>query len=108
MTLPVIWIPEADADLKEALAWYEGMHPDLAIRFVMAVESAVETIAEHPRRFRVVHKQMRRAGIRRFPYRIFLGGNRPDCGDGVHAWAAQSETLEDSPQSGLNYSSDPA
>jgi hypothetical protein len=23
VTLPVVWIPEADADLREAEAWYE-------------------------------------------------------------------------------------
>jgi plasmid stabilization system protein ParE len=72
VTLPVVWLPEADADLKEALAWYEGIHPDLGIRFLMAVESTVETIAEHPLHFQVLHKRVRRAGIRRFPYGLFF------------------------------------
>jgi hypothetical protein len=35
VTRPVVWIPEADADLKEALAWYEGIHPDLGVRFAL-------------------------------------------------------------------------
>jgi plasmid stabilization system protein ParE len=72
VSLPVVWIPEADADLKEALAWYECINPDLGLRFLMATESAVEIIAQHPLRFQTVHNQMRRIGIRRFPYGIFF------------------------------------
>ena len=33
MTLPVVWLPEADAELKEALARYENIRPELAQRF---------------------------------------------------------------------------
>jgi plasmid stabilization system protein ParE len=62
VSCPVVWIPEADADLKEALAWYEGINPDLGLRFLMAVESAVEIIAERPPGFQIVHNQMRRIG----------------------------------------------
>jgi len=36
VTLPVVWLPEADAELKEALARYEGVRPELAQRFVEA------------------------------------------------------------------------
>ena len=36
--LPVVWLPEADAELKEALARYESVRPDLARRFAEAVE----------------------------------------------------------------------
>ncbi len=72
MSFPVVWIPEADADLKEALVWYERINPDLALRLLVAVESAVEVIAEHPLRFQTVHNQIRRTGIRRFPYGIFF------------------------------------
>jgi plasmid stabilization system protein ParE len=70
--LPVVWLPEADADLKAALAWYEAIRPELAIRFALAVEEAVESIATNPLRFAVVYKRRRRAGVRRFPYGIFF------------------------------------
>lgn len=30
MTLPVFWTPDADADLKEAQGWYEGIRPNSA------------------------------------------------------------------------------
>ena len=70
MTLPVVWIPEADADLKEAFAWYESIHPDLRMRFALAVEAAVEVIQRSPLAFHIVHSEIRRVGVRRFPYSL--------------------------------------
>jgi plasmid stabilization system protein ParE len=72
MTLPVVWIAEADADLKAALAWYEDIRSELGVRFALAVEAAVEAIAQNPMRFPVVYKTRRRARVRRFPYGIFF------------------------------------
>jgi plasmid stabilization system protein ParE len=72
VTLPVVWIPEADADLKEAFAWYESIHPDLGTRFAVAVQDAVEVIAHNPLSFQIVHSEIRRVGVRRFPYGLFF------------------------------------
>ncbi len=72
MTLPVVWIPEADADLKDAVAWYESIHPDLGVRFALAVDAAVEVIARSPLVFQMVHAEIRRAGVKRFPYGLFF------------------------------------
>lgn len=70
--LPVVWLPEADADLQEARAWYDRISLDLGERFALAVEATVEAIALHPLQFPVVHRGRRRAGVRRFPYGIFF------------------------------------
>jgi plasmid stabilization system protein ParE len=72
MTLPVVWLPEADADLKEARAWYDNVRSELGERFAYAVEDTVETISESPLQFPVVHRKLRRAGVRRFPFGIFF------------------------------------
>ena len=72
MTLPVVWIPEANEDLLEARAWYDNIRPGLGDRFALAVEATVEAIAEHPLQFPVVYRSRRRAGVRRFPYGIFF------------------------------------
>ena len=72
MTLSVVWLPEADADLKEARAWYDNVRPELGERFAYAVEDTVETISEGPLQFPLVHRKLRRAGVRRFPYGIFF------------------------------------
>jgi len=70
--LPVVWLPEADAELKEARAWYDEIRPELGDRFALAVEMTVEAIAANPLQFPVVHRGRRRAGVRRFPYGIFF------------------------------------
>lgn len=72
MTLPVAWIPEADEDLMEARAWYTNIRPELGERFALTVAATVEAIAEHPLQFPVVHRSIRRAGVRRFPYGLFF------------------------------------
>ena len=36
MILPVVWLPEADADLKEARVWYDNVRPELGERFAHA------------------------------------------------------------------------
>jgi plasmid stabilization system protein ParE len=69
--LPVVWLPDADADLKDARAWYEKARPGLGDRFALEIEATVDAIAEHPLQFPVVHRGRRRAGVRRFPYGIF-------------------------------------
>jgi plasmid stabilization system protein ParE len=70
--LPVVWLPEAVAELKEARAWYDNLRPELGERFALAIEATVEAIAERPLQFPVVHRGWRRAGVRRFPYGIFF------------------------------------
>jgi plasmid stabilization system protein ParE len=70
--LPVVWTPDANEDLLEARAWYDNIHTELGERFAEAVEATVETIAEHPLQFPVVHRNRRRAGVWRFPYGIFF------------------------------------
>jgi plasmid stabilization system protein ParE len=70
--LPVVWLPEADAELKEALARYESIRPALAERFAEAVVETVERISQAPLQYAVAEKGRRRAGVRRFPYGLFF------------------------------------
>ena len=72
MNLPVVWMPEADADLKQARDWYDNIRPELGERFALAVDATVEALAENPMQFPVVHRGRRRAGVWRFPYGIFF------------------------------------
>lgn len=72
MTLQVVWLPEADAELKEALARYESILPELGQRFAEAVAETIEKVAVAPLHYAVVEKRRRRAGVRRFPYGIFF------------------------------------
>ena len=72
MTLPVVWLPEAQAELMEALEHYDAIRPALGERFASAVVETAEAIAIMPLRFAVVDKGRRRAGVRWFPYGLFF------------------------------------
>lgn len=72
MTLAVVWLPEADAELKKALERYERIRPELAQRFAEAVAYTVEAISSGPLHYAVLEKGLRRAGVRRFPYGLFF------------------------------------
>lgn len=72
VTLPVVWLPEADAELKETLARYASIRPELGQRFAEVVVDTVERIAQAPLNYAVVEKGRRRAGVHRFPYGLFF------------------------------------
>jgi hypothetical protein len=56
VTRPVVWIPEAEADLREAKAWYDAQRPGLGERFALAVVATVEAMVENPLRFPLIGK----------------------------------------------------
>ena len=63
--------PAAEAELEAAYYWYEERREGLGHDFLLCVEEAIDRILRTPELFPVVHKQVRRALIRRFPYGIF-------------------------------------
>lgn len=70
MSLPVVWSHGAKAEFYAAELWYAEVSAELAERFVRAVDNGIQTIAQYPLRFPVVHKGKRRAFVRRFPYSL--------------------------------------
>ncbi len=48
VTLPVVWLPEAQAELMEALAHYDAVRPELGERLANAVVETAEAIASMP------------------------------------------------------------
>jgi plasmid stabilization system protein ParE len=57
-------------DLAEAYDWYEEREEGLGETFLDAFEARVEAIRENPRSFPVVHRDVRRSLLRRFPYMV--------------------------------------
>lgn len=70
MTAQLIVRPEAEAELAEAFAWYEERISGLGLAFLFCVEAAIHAIQRNPRRHGIVHRSIRRALIRRFPYQV--------------------------------------
>lgn len=61
----------AAADLEDVFLWYEEQRPGLGNEFLLAVEQLMGAMLETPRRYRIVHRDTRRAHVRRFPYSVF-------------------------------------
>jgi plasmid stabilization system protein ParE len=69
---PVVFGPAARAELIEARDWYAARNAELADRFIAEAENVVARIAAVPQQFPVVHRDVRRARCRRFPYALFF------------------------------------
>jgi plasmid stabilization system protein ParE len=62
--------PEADNDFASAYAWYESQRPGLGEYFTSRVEQCLDSILVMPTMHELVHKNYRRALVRRFPYAV--------------------------------------
>jgi plasmid stabilization system protein ParE len=63
--------PEAEAELVEAVQFYEHRVPGLGHRFRRAYESAVAGIQQTPTRWRIVEGDVRCYLVRGFPYSVY-------------------------------------
>jgi plasmid stabilization system protein ParE len=63
--------PAAAADVEEAFLWYEAQRPGLGEEYLEAVSRALIAIRESPRLHGVIHRDVRRVSLRRFPYSVF-------------------------------------
>jgi len=68
----IIFTPAAREDLIDAQDWYEKEVLGLGPRFRAAVDAAIERISVNPKQFPVVHRNIRRALLRRFPYALMF------------------------------------
>ena len=64
--------PEAEAELAEAFDWYEHRVPGLGADFLMALDTAVDSILSNPLQHPALHRSIRRALLRRFPYQVLF------------------------------------
>jgi len=74
---PPILRPAAAADVEDAWRWYEERREGLGDEFLEVVRAALESIRAHPDSAPVVHRDVRRQLLRRFPYGLFyrvIGG----------------------------------
>ena len=72
MTPRLVFRPEAEAELLDARAWYEGERIGLGANFAVAVEATVAAILQDPLAYPRVKDDTRRALVRRFPYAVYF------------------------------------
>jgi len=71
MSRRIILRSEAEAELAEAYAWYEQQRPGLGDEFLLRLDACLSDIQGNPLLHPVVHRDVRRALLRRFPYGVF-------------------------------------
>lgn len=69
--LPLSIRPEAEDDLASGYDWYEKHREGLGSDFLDEVEKTLKSIENSPELYSKVHRDIRRALTRRFPYGIF-------------------------------------
>lgn len=63
---------EARDDLDEASRWYDEQREGLGDEFLQAFEATLEGVARNPLRYAPLHRDVRCARLRRFPYGVFF------------------------------------
>jgi toxin ParE1/3/4 len=63
--------PFAEEDALEAAIWYNNVKKGLGNEFLLALEAKFNSIQRNPDYFQTVHKKIRRALTKRFPYGIY-------------------------------------
>ena len=69
---PPIFRPAAAADVEDAFRWYERQRAGLGEEFLGAVKRTQDSIAENPELYPVIHRDTRRAFLKRFPYGLYF------------------------------------
>ena len=68
---PPVLRAEAAADVEVACQWYEARRRGLADEFLDVVGEALEFIGAHHESAPIVHRDIRRQLLKRFPFGIF-------------------------------------
>ena len=68
MNLPLVYRPEVRDEIDEEYTWYEEQRAGLGEEFLAAVRTTLDSIQRNPGRYGVVHREVRAAPMRRFPY----------------------------------------
>jgi len=67
----LIYRAEAAADVAAARYWYEEQRTSLKLEFEQALDEVGRLRCEMPEAFPLVHRDLRRALLRRFPYALY-------------------------------------
>lgn len=71
MTKPLIVLPQAERELREAAAAYEERAPGLARAFVRELRAVFTHVEKNPGLYARVEADVRRAPLHRFPFGVF-------------------------------------
>ena len=64
--------PDAERDIAEAMAWYDGQQHGLGDSFLAEAEATLARIAMRPNGYPTTHGTFKRALMRKFPYTVYF------------------------------------
>ena len=67
----MIILPDAQVDLENAVDWYERQRGGLGAAFLLAMEETFDRISRTPELHPIMHRNVRRALTRQFPYPVY-------------------------------------
>ena len=67
----VVFRDDVELELIEVALWYDERVEGLGTSFRSAVKAAIEQIRSSPFSFQEVHEDIRRVGVRPFPYGVY-------------------------------------
>lgn len=68
MSCPLIITPEAEADMEQALRWYQARRDGLGEEFIICVEKVFDRITNFPEIHAISYRNVRQTLVRKFPY----------------------------------------
>jgi toxin ParE1/3/4 len=85
MSVPAVYLPEAEGDIELTFEAYEKAQVGLGDRFAEAIRDQVEKICSNPQLYGVFRRGIRASTVRGFPFVIYYR----DRGDAVLIVAVQ-------------------
>lgn len=68
---PVLFRPAARRDIEDIYAWYEQQREGLGEEFLADASAASDYIGRFPEAYAIVHANIRRVMLKRFPYLLY-------------------------------------
>lgn len=62
--------PEAESEMLDAIDWYEARSPGLGSELLRCLDACFQRVLRNPEFYPVVHRNVRMAIVRRFPYLV--------------------------------------
>jgi hypothetical protein len=72
MTREVLVVPQAEAEIAEAVAWFEGSLPGRGDAFLRALDATLAAVARDPHQQPIAFADVRRAMLPGFPYAVMF------------------------------------
>jgi plasmid stabilization system protein ParE len=66
-------LPQAELDVWDAAAWFEGRRTGLGDEFLDELDAILRRVIASPFQFPKIKDNMRRGLLRRFPYPVYFG-----------------------------------